>query len=239
MKFLNLEDSKNIQYPTNYLNRVIVEVRFPVLMDWESKIPVVLVNALRKQYPFYEERDDFNFGIASMKSTKNHCFLSKDKNSLIALRPSAFILEVSGYSNFKKFLSETLELNKMIFPHLDTNLYTRVGLRYINVIPYSEQINPTYIFNNVLFNQKLPEVLGDLLEFDNKITGRIDEHNLYTLRHGINGRNAAQYILDFDYYREIVEPSLLEDSLNLWHDRSFKFFNWIISDHLKGIMNES
>lgn len=166
MNYLKLPNFENAHFKRNFLNKVFLEIRYPIILEWEESKPKELINSLRKTYPNYEQVKNFNFGVSNLTAEVNHCLRNRNNSEIVAIRPNSLVFETTKYNNFDTFKKSILELNKLSLPHLDTNFYTRVGLRYINAIPFKS--DPTEIINEQLLDKKLLNVLGDLQDFNPK-----------------------------------------------------------------------
>jgi hypothetical protein len=51
---LRLPEVERAQFKKNFINTAVCELRFPTILEYETKQPVELQRALRKEYPEYE-----------------------------------------------------------------------------------------------------------------------------------------------------------------------------------------
>jgi len=233
---LNLPNSDNIKYNKNPLFRVCFELRYPIKLEWEKEKPRGLINSFRRRYPTYELRKNLNFGLSNLSSEINHCMISKDKSETVAIRPSSIVYVVTSYKQFAILKTALLELHEKAFPHLDTGFYTRAGLRFINIIPFKK--NPTELLNPTILDKNLVDIYGELEVYSQHLSGFLVDGNKYSLRHGINIDNKKEYILDFDYFKENIEENDLEKCLDIWHENSYRFFNFMTNEDFRKGLDE-
>lgn len=215
----------------------VCELRFPTLLELETKEPAKFQTAIRKEYPYYSKGKNLNIELGdenpSFETVYN--FISKEQGWTIGLKPSSITLETKTYKNFSEFLERLLKVIDKVKPIIDTDFFTRVGLRYIDTLPVktdsvNEWINPE--LTNQLINGKLgkpesywQEIVG------NTFCGK------YIFRHGIKNNNHNDYILDFDFYDENVELKDIGQKIRDLHDESIKLFFWSLGKKSLEYMN--
>ena len=125
---------------------------------------------------------------------------------------------------------------------IDSDFFTRVGLRYMNSVPLEDR-NPAGWIRSDLICAITGGVLGVPKSYRSIVQGRMEEGE-YTFRHGLDaGENPSQpdagkYILDFDYFKEGVELDDVQKLVKGFNERNFSFFSWCLDEKAKAILGE-
>jgi uncharacterized protein (TIGR04255 family) len=229
---LRLPQAVRVQYERDYITTAVCELRFPTLLEYEEKKPIPLASLLRKEYPHYQPERGVNIapGVVE-KDLVKHVFLSKKRDWVVSFNSSALSLETKDYTKFEDFSGRLKRLIEQTREFLDTDFYTRVGLRYINEIPMEKDdstggwegwIHPD------LVKPWVDGTYGAVDRFFQEIGGRTHAGR-YMFRHGVGGATATGgpiYILDFDFYEQDVA---VDDTLGLvteFNAVNFQFFSW-------------
>lgn len=224
------------RYASNFLQQVVCELRFPTLFELDTaKPPEAFARALRKAYPHHGHMiQEVNINGGEVSRAHVHVFKSKALDWTITLRSSALTIETTRYESFEKLIERIQVLLDESGKIIDSDFFTRVGLRYINTIPFDGTkldslrgwIRDDFV--GVLIN----EDLGLVHEFSSRISGSA-EFGGYLLQHGVStnpATNRPEYLLDFDFWRENVEIVDILDTLKVLHDHEFSMFSWAIGD---------
>jgi len=234
---LNVPRVDPVAHPRNAIQIAVCELRFPTLLELEERGPVILQKRLRKTYPHYEPGTAASIGPgAAVEQERRFLFRSKRRDWTIAFRASAVSLEASAYTDFPEFLARLTALLEVTASLIDSDFFTRVGLRYINTIPtgstHSGWINPMLtaplergIYGRV--NHCWQEIRGD---------ARVGN---YSFRHGLSPepKEPAEYVLDFDFYQDNVEANTVLDRVSDWNVECYSFFNWAIGDKTRAFLD--
>jgi uncharacterized protein (TIGR04255 family) len=229
---LRLPPAVRVQYERNYIRTAVCELKFPTLLEYEEKKPIKLATLLRKAYPHYEAERGVNIarGIVE-KDIVRHVFLSKKRDWLVSFTSSALSLESKKYIRFEDLSGRLETLIDRTREFLDTDFYTRVGLRYINVIPMESDESATRWegwVNPDLVKPWIDGTYGAVSHFIQEVAGATSAGQ-YTFRHGVGGTTSSgdpEYKLDFDFYKQDVP---IDDTLGLvteFNAINFQFFSW-------------
>src|SRR6266511_3974402 len=101
-------------------------------VEFETKPPVQLQKELRQDYPYYEPAQSVSVGPGVVDRETRHLFKSRKKDWTVAFKASAIALETTHYTNFAEFSQRLENLFAKSRSLLDTDFFTRVGLRYID-----------------------------------------------------------------------------------------------------------
>lgn len=228
--------SKNVdRYKHNFLRQAVCEFRFPTLMELgDPRPPPSFVTALRKEYPTLELASELTLGIGggSNGSNNSHIFRSTKLNWIVSLKQSAFSIETSAYTNFAQMKERIMRVVEAASKVIDSDFFTRVGLRYINVInnsndPVNGWINPELVSSLNSGNFSGIQEYAGKLQLTASDGGCLLQHGLRLNQHPSKGI-LPEYFLDTDTYRNEVSLVDTEAALDAIHAQSFDIFDWAI-----------
>jgi uncharacterized protein (TIGR04255 family) len=249
-------DSERIIYSKNPLESVICQLRFPVILKIGAKPPVEFQEALRGEYPLFREIPPLDIAtglppeLSAMMSKllpnpsgKAYEMTSSDGSWQLTLTQESLALSSKKYARWEQF-SESLQaalglLEKIYGP----SFYTRIGLRYRNIIT-RRQLDLTDVNWNELLSPELA------CEFHSRIAGAVEStgHQIVlrlqadaakvTLQHGLGSKDGEVcYIIDSDFY--VNEKTGVKDAariLDYFNRQAGRLFKWCISDRLHRAM---
>jgi len=226
---LNLPDVPLVEFERNFIKAAVCELRFPTLLEFETKPPVQLQRELRRDYPHYEPEQSVSVGAGAVGREIRYLFKSRKKDWTVSFRASAIALETTSYTNFEEFSERLKDLLVKSQRLLDSDFFTRVGLRYVDEIPIEDGDLSGWI-GDALVAPLIQGVYGTVEHFLQEVRGFTDVGR-YTFKHGI--RDSARpepqvYYLDFDFYEENVPFELAHSLVTQFNHQSFRFFRWVI-----------
>jgi uncharacterized protein (TIGR04255 family) len=217
-------------YSKNLIATAVCELRFPVMFELDDGRPSPdFARALRKDYPNYAFRKDIALGEGGMAHVPGHAFSSKNKKWTIVLRNSALTLETSNYESYEDFESRLAVLIEASQKAIDSDFYTRVGLRYINLLPVNAPDVSGWVNPN-LAGPLATGVYGDVLELWQRVRGRTDIGG-YNFSHGVQqaAEGPSKYVLDIDFFRDdAVDLKETRSLVRKLHDQAFSLFVWTL-----------
>lgn len=74
-------------------------------------------------------------GPASLANANAHQFSSKKSRWVVVLKSSAITLETAKYDSFDEFEVQLRTVIEAAKQTIDSDFFTRIGLRYINTLP--------------------------------------------------------------------------------------------------------
>ena len=238
---LNVPPVKPVPFRRNYIRQAVCELRFPTLLEMEAKPPTTLQGRLRKEYPLYQRIHSVNVGPGATETTDRHLFKSKDKAWTVAFNPSSISLETEAYVDFDPFAGRLRRMIESAADLIDSDFFTRVGLRYINAIPtgskraeLGEWINPD------LVTPLLSGAYGVVMQYSNEVRGTC-VGGMYTFRHGFQPPDPGttlEYVLDFDFYQESVAADEVRDLVKSFNEQCVSFFHWAVGPKTLQTLNE-
>lgn len=228
-KTLNLPDIQAVEFETNFIKTAVCELRFPTLLEFETKPPIQLQKELRKEYPIYEPERAVGIGPGAIENTVRYLFKSKEREWTVSFKASAIAIETTHYTNFEDFEARLKNLLAKSKSLLDSDFFTRVGLRYIDEITIEDGVISGWV-KEELVKSLIQGTYGTVDQFLQEVRGSV-ENGRYTFRHGITGAHQEEhpiYKLDFDFYEENVEAKSVLSLISDFHKQSFRFFHWAL-----------
>lgn len=237
---LNVAEVESVRYEKNLIEIAVCELRFPTILELEDKPPVNLQTKLRKYYPHYEMQERIKIGTTEEIPTRHrYLFRSKKKTWTVSIHAGSISLETTAYTQFEEFYERLIDLLKLSKSTIDSDFFTRVGLRYINTVPIKDGDLNGWI------NSDIASILtggpyGQLQKFDSDVRGYTTAGN-YTFRQGIKNieeDKISEYVLDFDYYKEDVEYKDIGPLIREFNKINFSFFDWCIGPKSREYMGK-
>lgn len=225
---LNVSPAPPVEFERNFIKTAVCELRFPTLLELESRIPDDFQRSLRADYPFYERTTSATVGL-TLNTVQQHQFRSRDQGWTVVLKSFAVAIETSKYVNFEGFLTRFERVLKAATKLLDTDFFTRVGIRYINVLPIKSGDLARWV-NPVLVSPLSDGIYGDAEHFWQEVRGKAPR-GAFTFRHGLGNGNVGDlgtYVLDLDFYDENGEWKNLISILKQLHEQSSGLFRWAV-----------
>lgn len=250
---------QRVIYEKNPLAEVICQLRFPRILRIDVELPAAFQDRIREEYPEVSQSSTVELGqlppefaaIAGIDKAlgagqQRYDFASPDGAWRVSLTSHFLALTTSDYrrwEEFKKRLSGPLSALREIYRPA---FFTRVGLRYQNVIHRSELDLKDVAWNALLQDH----VLGELstprfeqaaLHVARDLLLQLDEHgDRVRVQHGF--ARAGQdpeicYLIDGDFFIERqTEPGYATDILDRLNKESGKLFRWCIKERLHDAM---
>ena len=221
---------KNLVYPNAPLVEAVFEIRFPGEPSIECR-----------RDEFYELiRDKYKIiYVPKLKPGQSpalqpYQFKQENHEASVMTAINSFAFSVKRYEGFNKFRPEAIRLLKLFCEKFKIKKLNRIGLRYINVIPYVREKNIVPLTDYLNISIKLPSAFSehfknfDLIFVSQTAGGLITTRIEQILKE--DGTEEA-ILLDFDFYKEEnLQSSQLEGYLDESHLQTKKMFEEIITD---------
>ena len=253
--------SQRTVFRNNALAEVICQLRFPTILAVAAEPPAAFQDRIRALYPLYEQEasglqlqlQGVPPEIASLMAQVPfpqpaadpvHKFLSEDHTRFISLKSDFVAFTETSYSRWEAFKEGILLAERAFRETRAPAFYTRIGLRYKNVIsrkkfaleaqPWHELLQPH--LTGLLGSRDLAQEVTDIRTV---ATIRVDQvpGARVTLRHGLvpepDGSQQA-YLIDVDFYTE--ERSTPQDAFRIlddFHSAAGDIFRWAIAPPLR------
>lgn len=219
-------------FERNLIRQAVCELRFPTLFSLNAqKPPAAFGSALRKEFPDYQPANEVNFSQNSFEQSFSHTFKAKKGFWTVTLRPSAITLETSTYSSFENFKEKLALIIKAADGVIDSQFFTRVGLRYINTLPYKIESIADWV-NPALVAPLAQGIYGDPVEHSGRVTRVNPDGTGYTFAHGVGTNQQSgskEYVLDLDFFQEDVPLDSALDVIDELHSREYNMFMWSLA----------
>lgn len=251
-------DSPRVVYRQNPLNEVICQLRFPPILRIEAEPPAIFQDLLRPEYPMFREVQpdlpesmpaEFANAVRAMlpprARTIAYEFASEDEGWSITLSRDALALRTTKYERWEGFLRHLegpltglTELYKPAF-------FSRVGLRYVDVIQRSKLGKPDQPWCELLRPHiagefAVTELAGHVEHAARELRVRLAGEGYVVIRHGtaVEASGGEQcFVIDSDFFTEgRLEPNNARALLNDFNRKSGRLFRWCIQEALHQAM---
>lgn len=249
-------ETKRVIYNKNPLDNVICQLRFPPILMIDSEVPSGFQNAIRNEYPLYEEKTEvvheFTAGLkpqfpqevinqlSNTSINKNHEFTSEDGVWKINLTRTFISISTAKYRRWEHFKDKFKNSYDALIKYYNPPFFTRIGLRYIDLFcresldlqetDWNELIQPQLL--GFLSTEIKENVLNYNGVFDVKLADESSSVRIATSFVN-NLDNQTCFMVDSDFYstKRVIQDQLTE-KLNFLNSRSSRLIRWIIKDKL-------
>lgn len=228
---LNVPKVESVARERNFIRSAVCELRFPTLLQLEREDPVELQKLLRSAFPHYEKRTALSVGAGPVENQNEHLFRSRGKQWLVVFKSSSIALETEKYTTSKLFFEQLTTVIEAARKVVDSDFFTRVGLRFIDAVPLPERRVEGWI-NPLLVRPLAEGTFGTVERYFQEIRGR-SKHGGYGFRHGVfqsSEGKGLEYILDFDFFAEEVPMESVLNLVREFHEESYSLFHWTLGE---------
>ena len=254
-------DSPRVVYQRNPLIEVICQVRFRAILRIDTEPPADFQERIRNLYPLYREDpgaplvpdlpEDVRQLVGGLLGSTplaekrvNRIFQSEDEVWTVTLARESLALSTKRYESWTEFRDRMNKVLDAFAAVYNPMVFTRIGLRYQNLIRRSTLGLSTLEWKDLLE----PHIAGPLAT--DAIAGReIDEAGgvlalsgsgaiRVTLRHGIviaestEGQESS-YLIDSDFYtEERTNADAIFDFLDAANADAGGLFRWCITSRV-------
>lgn len=246
---------ENTCYKTPFLKEVIMRFDFPTpIPDFEKGLPKKFVNLVLKKFPIFEpqtvQTHEMQLGDNEVKSklteVTNSVFHGLEKEKLLTIAPTSFVVQFKSYKSFEVFLEEStspLRLLCELFPEMKAS---RVGIRYINILDvgnknpldWSDYVNPKLLSVIDFYEKSNLSRAFQILEYN------FDEDSL-KFQTGIANPDypakikQRQFVMDIDSYSVgAYDFQEMIAKIKVGHDRIQNIFESSITNATRTAMKE-
>jgi uncharacterized protein (TIGR04255 family) len=255
---MTIPESQRVVYEKNPLDEVICQLRFPAILKIDSQEPAGFQEAIRKDYPIFEEPQGLPvergappippemlrvMGAMGIKTRPVYKFKSADDRWTVALAREFVALTDRDYETWETFKAHLEAPLNALQSEYQPAFFTRIGLRYRDVIRRSELGLADVPWSELLAPHIAGE-LGSLPEQEVEATTRQVEIRLETGRvravHGLakdEETSESMYFIDADFFVEgRTEAKDVQTTLKFFNRRAGRLFRWCIGDRLHAAM---
>ncbi len=246
-------------YDKNPLQQVICQLRFPTILRIEVEKPSGYQELIRHEYPFFNEKTlpipaelqrILPPEIADVFQPERHIsyeFKSEDEKWAVTLTRDFLSLTSLDYTRWEHFFQRLETPLQALLEHYDPVFFTRVGLRYQDIIQRS-----TLSLESVDWCELLqPQIAGALMHCNDEdvkqhvkntitevVIGLENDRNQVRIKHGLVEKNHEPcYLIDSDFFtEERTETENVRDVLNYFGARGSRLFRWCITAQLHEAM---
>lgn len=248
--------SERVVYATHPLEEVICQLRFPPILRIDSGDVSAFQEALRGDYPLYAEEE---LPIAGMRVPAEFAemmriarqgpkpakkFISADEQWTIALTREFVALSTSAYDRWEGFRDRLTRVVETVVDVYRPAFYTRVGLRYQDVIrrsrlglqdvPWSELLAPS------VAGELGTTIAGNVKEMSHVALIALAESGNVRIRHEFkqpDGGAEESYKIDADFFiSDRIELGHANERLDYFNQQAARLFRWSITDRLHTAM---
>jgi uncharacterized protein (TIGR04255 family) len=253
-------DYERVIYQKNPLNQVICQLRYPPILRIDTELPAGFQERIRHAYPELKEHSAraqlppeisrvLPAGIDNLFNTKSsYEFISEDGCWTVSLTRDFLALSTTKYrwwEEFKEHLSGPVDA--LLAEYAPLSFFTRIGLRYQNVIWPSSNLGLT----NFKWSDLLaPYIAGPLTSPIDEVyvVGAVqtvlfdlkDNIGQVRMQHGLvknEARGEAGYKIDNDFFsEERTEIQNAFATLDQFHRSAGRIFRWCITETLHTTM---
>jgi len=252
-------EAPRVLYELNPLHEVICQLRFPPVLRIETEVPSGFQERIRASFPYYEAKPSLKLPAGLPPDVVSsliqgtplglgptHEFSSADKQWVVSLTREFLALTCRRYERWERFRDMLRGPLDALLEIYTPSFYTRVGLRYIDLIRRSvlgldqvgwDQLLKPWVagpFGSPEIASTVEHAASDFLIAVPEIESRL------RVRHGVVLHPDSQescYLIDADFFderrTEITDVFPRLDALNR---QAGLFFRWCIRDRLHEAM---
>jgi uncharacterized protein (TIGR04255 family) len=241
-------ESDRVIYANNTLEEVVCQAKFPTILKI-SQAQVEFQERIRATYPLLELKPAVEFPpevpadmarvMGSRIGNVSH-FLSREKVWDASLYREFLALTCSAYRRWEEFRERFQVPFQALAEIYSPAFYTRIGLRYRNVIRRGK-----LGLDGVPWPQLLrPEICGELAaneigtkveQASRELVVGLGEGAKVRLVHGL--AESDSYVIDADFYTESeIEAANVIGQLDAFNRESGRLIRWAITDRLHEAM---
>ena len=245
-------NSDRVLYGTNPLAEVICQLRFPPILRIESGNAADFQDRIREEYPLYSEEERIPelpealanvIEIAVQRPSPAQKFSSADEQWTIALAQNFVALTTDRYERWEGFRQRMRGAVDVLEQVYNPAFYTRVGLRYRDVIHRSRLRLGNVPWSDLLVPGILSELGSDVAHAVREVNhialidlGEASGSGSLRIRHGLARETTTGeevYCIDADFFTERrTDRDAINTQLDYFNTQAGRFFRWCITERL-------
>lgn len=254
MKF---PESPRVRYSRNPLVEVICQLRFPKILKIETEAPVDFQEVVRSDYPLFSTPRSIEMSLLAnplpnlppvlLEQGFSYEFADKGGEWKLVLSSDFIALSTLKYKSWEDFRNRLSAAVKLLVKYYKPSYFTRIGLRYQDVImrselglgnrPWRELLKPPIL--GIFATEDLPE--DDFPEAFSLFLCRLGYADaILSTRYGLARKdesNELGYFIDADFHTEkITEIKDADEHLNRFNREARNFFQWCITPELHEVL---
>jgi uncharacterized protein (TIGR04255 family) len=257
---MSFPESPRVTYRNNPLETVVCQLRFPPLLRIETELPARFQETIRAEYPIFRELSpvDPSAGLPQemlnivrsmlpVSAGRTYEFRSEDGFWKVTLAKDAIALEcVRGhYTAWEQYTEKLAGPLVALRREYAPSFFTRIGLRYVNIIRRSRLNLQNVQWAELLKPQIAAELASpmapDVVESTHRVLMKLNEHgDQVRIRHSFvvaEDPKEVCYMIDNDFFSEQrTEGDNARAKLEELHRESGNCFRWCIAEPLDRAM---
>lgn len=256
-------ESERVIYAKNPLEQVICQFRFPDVLRIGVSDPVGFQEKIRELYPIYREKAEVAITIPPEiaqqipqeiagqfgPGKRAYDFVSGDGRWVVGLTNNFVALTDNNYERWEKFRDHFEVVFNALVEEYRPSFFTRIGLRYRNLIKKSEldleDADWSNLLNRFIVGELAsPEIKDSIDEIAHIILMNLDDgKSKVRMQHGFskdNKGNVIGYVIDNDFFLD--EQREISDGLGIitrFNEQNRRLFRWSITERLHKAMEPS
>lgn len=242
------------KYKKDFLNKVIVRIDFDTPLPIDVKGPAKgIYDTVKVRFPITEEKKiigkELLIGPDATKErsieSKEWHYYGKNREKHLTITPNMIFIEYNKYEYFEMLREDFLSVLDALFKAYSKLQIKRLGLRYIDNIDISNE-TPTewdkYLkpeLNTIFTIAENKETISrafHVLEFNYGEDLLRFQFGMFNPDYPASIKKKI-YTLDFDMYvTKLLDKTEVEDTLDRFHEKVSCFFEEMITDELRRIM---
>ena len=251
-------ETKRVIYKKNPLDQVICQLRFPTILKIDAEIPADFQEKIREDFPNFKETSalkvegppdvkgpiplDVLKQVLQSSSGKNYKFSSENGQWKVNLTRTFIALTANEYERWEKFKEKLEKPLKALIDIYSPAYFSRIGLRYIDVIRRSrlklEDVNWNELIQPYILGILSSTVVGEHVQnFKSQYEIRLsDKENIVRiitkLVEPADGGEVC-YRIDSDFFKTgKTNINDAMDKLKYFNVRASRLIQWCITEKL-------
>jgi len=254
-------EAPRVIYNKNPLDKVICQLKFPPILKIDTEVPDKFQERIRDEFPEFSEKAEIKLPIfkSAQKNTptevlqsitptgnKNYEFSSEDKVWTINLTRTFIALSTNKYKRREEFRKHLNVPLKALIDIYKPSAFSRVGLRYIDIIrrselklgdaPWSELLK-----SHVLWLLSSSDVNKNIRSFQARCEIELDDEiSIARVMVGlVDGQESDEecFMIDTDFLTTKKTAIVDVDSkLDYFHIQGSRLIQWLITERLHKAM---
>ncbi len=252
---MQIPEYPRVIYAKAALEEVICQLRFPPILRATAEAPVVFQDAIRRRFPYLEERgpefpQDLPPPVAKAlremgapgPSERAFEFLTEDRDWKLSLTKDFLALSTEHYTRWERFFEHFEEPFQELCKEYEPSFFSRIGLRYRDAIVRSKLALDDVPWSELLQPHVAAELAKDDVErsvWEAQRTLGLDlgaDVGRVRIRHFLRRKKQTDevvYVIDADFFFEQkTEPANALQKLDELNKYAGRLFRWCISDRL-------
>lgn len=252
---------ERVIYNKNPLVQVVCQLRFPAILRIDSEQPVEFQERIRKQYPILREKPAGTSQIPQEiiqqlspeiidsffdAGDKAYEFATENNTWIVGLTRNFIVLTANEYTHWEQFKEHLQESLDALIDIYDPSFFSRIGLRYQNVINRSklglDDVSWAELLNTHIAGELAASDVGDLggeIKDVARITLiQLKDVGQVHMQYGLTDDDEEPgYLIDNDFFtNERTEVSDGIARLDHFNKENRKLFRWCITEKLHTAM---